>query len=239
MRVPKKFRHLAPAGPGTAVNEPVPAYGPLRNHPALGRPPPIPDHVQSRNLCGPQRGDERAFVCSARDRLDNNPEMIRTIRTKKYRYIRNFLPHQPYASFYPDGGFFAPVPQESSPERAFWETSCLPSKEKVHDPDGVFLMLGPPTIVRENGLSEAYRNYLIWQDHKPLEELYDVENDPEQIHNLADDPTFGEVKDELREKLYSWMIETDDLGLLDETEIVARGEPWRSQSDRGRSLRYV
>ena len=83
-------------------------------------------------------------------------------------------------------------------------------------------MLGPPTIVRENGLSEAYRNYLIWQDHKPLEELCDVENDPEQIHNLADDPTFGEVKDELREKLYSWMIETDDLGLLDETEIVAR-----------------
>ena len=63
---------------------------------------PIPDHVQSRNLCGPQRGDERAFVCSARDRLDNNPEMIRTIRTEKYRYIRNFLPHQPYASFYPD-----------------------------------------------------------------------------------------------------------------------------------------
>lgn len=221
MRVPEKFQHLAPAGPGTAVNELVlhmDLYATTLHWAGL----PIPDHVQSRNLCEPQRDNERTFVCSARDRLDNNPEMIRTIRTKKYRYIRNFLPHQPYASFYPDGGFFAPVPQDSSPERAFWETSCLPSKEKVHDPDGVFLMLGPPTIVREKGLPEAYRNYLIWQDHKPLEELYDVENDPEQIHNLADDPTFGEVKEELREKLYGWMIEIDDLGLLDETEIVAR-----------------
>lgn len=148
--------------------------------------------------------------------------MIRTIRTKKYRYIRNFLPHQPYASFYPVGGFFAPVPQKSSSERAFWETSCLPSKEKVHNPDGVFLMLGPPTVVRENGLPEAYLNYLIWQDHKPLEELYDTENDPEQIHNLADDPAFEEIRGQLREKLYSWMIETRDLNLLDKTEIVAR-----------------
>jgi N-sulfoglucosamine sulfohydrolase len=156
----------------------------------------------------------RDFVCSARDRLDNNPEMVRTIRTHKYRYHRNFLPHQPYASFYPDGGFFAEVPEQGTPERDFWETSCLPGEEKVHGPDGIFLI--------EQGLPEQYQQYPIWQDHKPHEELYDIQSDPEQMRNLADDPAFADIKDELRGKLFGWMVETADLGLIDETEIVVR-----------------
>jgi uncharacterized sulfatase len=77
-------------------------------------------------------------------------------------------------------------------------------------------------MINQNGLPEHYRQFQIWQDHKPCEELYDLENDPEEINNLADDPAFSGVKDELRQKLFAWMIETRDLGLLDETEIVAR-----------------
>ena len=221
MRVPEKHRHLAPAAPGAALNELV-LHMDLCATTLHWAGVPVPDHMQSRTLCGPDREPKRKFVCSARDHLDNNPEMIRTIRTAQYRYIRNFMPHQPYASFYPDGGFFATVPEAGTPERAFWETSCLPGKEKVHDPDGVFLMLGPPVMVRERGLPEAYRKYPIWQDRKPPEELYDIENDPEALHNLADDPAFSAVKDALREQLFGWMVETQDLGLLDEAEIVAR-----------------
>ena len=101
--------------------------------------------------------------------------MTRTIRSEKYRYIRNFLPHRPYASFWPDGGFFATPPKKGTPEHDFWDTSCLPGAMKVHDPDGVFLLPIP----------EAYSEYLIWQAKKPLEELYDVENDPEEIANLS------------------------------------------------------
>ena len=221
MRFPEKFRHLAPADSGTALDELV-LHMDRCSTTLQWAGVSVPDHFQSRNLCGPARDEKRTFVCSARDRLDNNPEMIRTIRTEKYRYMRNFLPHQPYASFYPDGGCFAAIPEEGTEERDFWETSCLPGKEKVHDPDGVFLMLGPPVMVREHGLPDEYRKYPIWQDRKPLEELYDIENDPEEVHNLADDPAFSEVKDDLREKLFGWMIETQDLGLLDETEIVVR-----------------
>ena len=156
--------------------------------------------------------------------------MIRTIRTKKYRYFRNFLPHQPYASFYPDGGFFTPVPEEGTPERDFWETSCLPDKQKVHDPDGVFLMLGPPVMIQQNGLPEHYQQFQLWQDHKPAEELYDIEKDPEEVHNLVDDPAYSDVKEELRQKLFAWMIETRDLGLIDEPEIVARAEDYNGIS---------
>ncbi len=221
MKFPQKYRYLAPADPGTTVDDLVmhmdlaPTMLQLADIPA-------PEHFQGRALCGPDKGAARDFVCSARDRLDNNPEMIRTIRTQQYRYNRNFLPHQPYASFYPDGGFFAAVPKEGTLERDFWKTSCLPGKEKVHDPDGVFLMYGPPIMVKQQGLPQQYQQYPFWQDHKPLEELYDIERDPEEIHNLADDPAFSDVKEELRGKLFGWMIETADLGLIDETEIVVR-----------------
>ena len=229
MHFPEKYRHLAPADPGTAVDELVLHMDLCATTLQLAGIP-VANHIQSRNLCGANRDEAREFVCSARDRLDNNPEMIRTIRTKKYRYMRNFLPHQPYASFYPDGGFFATIPEEGTPERAFWETSCLPGEQKVHDPDGVFLMLGPPVMVREHGLPEEYQKYPIWQNRKPLEELYDIENDPEAIHNLANDPAFNDIKDELCEKLFGWMIETEDLGLLDETEIVVRAAAYNGIS---------
>ena len=221
MRFPQKYQHLAPADPGATVDELVMHMDLCATTLQLAGIP-VAEHIQSRSLCGPNRDEAREFVCSARDRLDNNPEMIRTIRTEKYRYIRNFLPHQPYASFYPDGGFFAAVPEEGTPERDFWETSCLPGEQKIHDPDGVFLILGPPVMIKQNGLPEHYRQFQIWQDHKPAEELYDIKKDPEEVHNLADDSAFCDVKDELRQKLFGWMIETRDLGLsalLDDPSI--------------------
>ncbi len=229
MRFPEKYRHLAPADPGATVDELVMHMDLCATTLQLAGVP-IAEHIQSRNLCGPNRDEARDFVCSARDRLDNNPEVIRTIRTEKYRYIRNFLPHQPHASFYPDGGFFTTVPEEETPERAFWGTSCLPGEQKIHDPDGVFLMLGPPVMIKQDGLPEHYWQYQIWQDHKPAEELYDIEKDPEAVHNLADDPAFSDVVDELRQKLFGWMIETRDLGLIDEAEIVARAEQYNGVS---------
>jgi len=229
MRFPDKYRHLAPGPPGNAIDDLV-MHMDLAPTTLRIAGIPIPGHVQGRCLCNPDRGEAREFVCSARDRLDNNPEVIRTIRTRKFRYIRNFLPHQPYASFYPDGGFFSEIPEEGTPEREFWETSVLPGDQKLHDPDGVFLMLGPPVTVNQHGLPEACEQHLFWQDHKPPEELYDIENDPEEINNLAGDPAFRDVKDGLRQKLFGWMIETRDLGLLDETEIVERAAQYRGVS---------
>ena len=211
VRFPRKYQHLAPSLPGAAVDD-------LVMHMDLGPSLlglagiPCPEHFQGRAFLGPQKSEPRGYICSARDRLDNCNEVIRTIRTGKYRYIRNFLPHRPYASFYPDGGFFRDAPPEGTSERDFWETSCLPGEQKLHDPDGVFLMPIP----------ESFRQYLVWQDSKPFEELYDIENDPEEIRNLTDDPDFQTIKEQMRKKLFDWMIETRDLGLLDETEIVAR-----------------
>lgn len=45
---------------------------------------------------------------------------------------------------------------------------------------------------------------------RPEEELYDVKKDPYQLHNLADDPAFSEMKTVLRQQLLAWMEETND-----------------------------
>ena len=211
IRFPDKYQHLAPGPPGTVVDDLVMTMDMGASVLSM-MDVQIPNHFQGRAFLGKQKEPHRDYVCGARDRLDNCNEVIRTIRNEKYRYIRNFLPHRPYASFWPDGGFFATPPEEGTPEHDFWDTSCLPGEQKVHDPDGVFLLPIP----------EAYSAYLIWQAKKPFEELYDVENDPEEIANLTDDPEYSDLKDQMRTQLFAWMIETRDLGLIDETEMIVR-----------------
>jgi len=45
---------------------------------------------------------------------------------------------------------------------------------------------------------------------RPEEELYDVEKDPFQLNNLASDPSFASVKEEMRKELLAWMEKTGD-----------------------------
>jgi hypothetical protein len=62
---------------------------------------------------------------------------------------------------------------------------------------------------------------------KPIEELYDSENDPHMINNLIDDPKYANVVKRMRGRLHYWMLQTRDLGLLDETELTERISPTR------------
>ncbi len=42
------------------------------------------------------------------------------------------------------------------------------------------------------------------------DELYDVQNDPYDLHNLIDDPAYAAVRNELHDKILDWMNETRD-----------------------------
>ncbi len=53
---------------------------------------------------------------------------------------------------------------------------------------------------------------LLFREVRPEEELYDVNADPHEIKNLADDPKFADKLKELRGRLDTWMVETDDKG---------------------------
>jgi len=54
---------------------------------------PIPKHMQGHAFLGPQKTDAPQYAFSARDRMDETYDCIRTLRDKRFRYIRNFMPY--------------------------------------------------------------------------------------------------------------------------------------------------
>ena len=55
-----------------------------------------------------------------------------------------------------------------------------------------------------------------WGSERPDEELYDLETDPHETINLAEDPAWAEVLVEHRQILESWVEETHEKGLYPE-----------------------
>lgn len=54
---------------------------------------------------------------------------------------------------------------------------------------------------------------------KPVEELYDTEKDPWEVHNLADDPAYRSVLLRLRAENAAWMKQIKDAGFIPEGAI--------------------
>ncbi|MFH5803955.1 sulfatase-like hydrolase/transferase [Alienimonas sp. DA493] len=55
---------------------------------------------------------------------------------------------------------------------------------------------------------------------KPRHELYDTEADPDNVHNLADDPKYAAEVERMSAALDEWQREIHDSGLLPESEVV-------------------
>jgi N-sulfoglucosamine sulfohydrolase len=55
---------------------------------------------------------------------------------------------------------------------------------------------------------------------KPAEELYDLKNDPFEIHNLAQQSGYWAVKEQLSAEIDRWMREIPDNGFITEKEMV-------------------
>lgn len=64
----------------------------------------IPENIQGVDIFSDQYTAQK-YVISTRDRCDETTEIIRSVRTPEYRYIRNFLSYRPHAqrNQYKDG----------------------------------------------------------------------------------------------------------------------------------------
>lgn len=65
---------------------------------------PIPGYMQGTAFLGPQAAPARDYVFGASSRVDEVYELSRSVRDKRYKYIRNYMPHLPniQPSEYPD-----------------------------------------------------------------------------------------------------------------------------------------
>lgn len=80
---------------------------------------------------------------------------------------------------------------------------------------------------------EAYKNgecnetqSWFWEP-KPVEELYDTENDPWEVNNLANEPQYKDVLERMRQANKDWMTRIYDTGFIPEANRIDRtdGEP--------------
>jgi len=46
--------------------------------------------------------------------------------------------------------------------------------------------------------------------HRPAEELYDLERDPYEMNNLAGDPQYSHIVKDLRKELSQWRLSQND-----------------------------
>ena len=73
----------------------------------------------------------------------------------------------------------------------------------------------------KNGLGNTIQT-LPFSPKEFTEELYDMKNDPDCVHNLINDSSYYEIKNELSLALKEWQLEVFDSGLLLESEMNRR-----------------
>ena len=59
-----------------------------------------------------------------------------------------------------------------------------------------------------------------WFKSKPVEELYDLENDPFELYNLAQNPNYLSKLQELRSIQNDWTLQVGDKGFMSEKDMV-------------------
>lgn len=118
-------------------------------------------------------------------RLDGLGYPSRAIRTPDYLYIRNFSPDR-----WPAG----------HPNIPHYRLG------RYGDIDD-----GPTKALMQNtGVPAIQGLWKLATGKRPAEELYDVRNDPEQVHNLAWDSRFQKTKEKLESSLMDYLRRTGD-----------------------------
>jgi len=154
-----------------------------------------PSFMQGQAFEGKYKSkSERKYIHGHADRFDESVDMIRAVRSKKFKYFKNFNPEKPY---------YLPL--------AFRER--LPSMKEL-------------LRMRDAGELDEYQA-LWFRKSKPEEELFDIENDPHELNNIANNPQYTEVLTAMREECISWMNVIDDKGLIEEKELIESFYPNR------------
>jgi len=121
MRFPKKWAHLAPAGPGEWVDQPVSFVDfPATVFSLAGVP--IPRQFEGRAFLGEQVAELEDHVFLFRGRMDERYDTVRAVRDQRYRYVQNYSPHRPWGQQYSYP--FRVMPSMGSWYRAYLDGKC-------------------------------------------------------------------------------------------------------------------
>lgn len=187
LHVPEKYKHLISYNMGTSTDDVVSFidFAPTVLTLAGAE---HPEYLQGESFAGKKSDSEKEYAFGFRGRMDERYDMVRTVRDKKFRYIRNYNPHRIY------GGKV----------EYLWRAESAQSWERESKKGTL------------NIIQSAF-----WRT-KPVEELYDIKNDPNNVNNLAHDPEYSEDLYRLQSVLQNHLIETKDVGIFPEAEMIKR-----------------
>jgi arylsulfatase A-like enzyme len=95
VRFPEKYKHFAPGKPGEREDKLISLVDLAPTILSLANIK-IPEHMSGRAFLGEQRVNEPEYIYFIRQRMDERYDMMRAVRDKKFRYIRNYMPHRKY-----------------------------------------------------------------------------------------------------------------------------------------------
>jgi len=127
--------------------------------------------------------------------IAGQPYPVRSIRSRRYKYILNLMP---------EATFFNVVTERGS--------------------DGVWQSWKQRAAGGDEFAAARVRLY----QHRPAEEFYDLETDPYELDNLADQPRYRAEMDAMRAELLAWMKQQGDHGV--QTELEARRRQGRGEA---------
>ena len=116
--------------------------------------------------------------------MSNVIDRVRSVMGERYHYIRNFMIDRPLMNWGHREMISLADPEESS----FLKIRRLAEQGKL-----TFAQASP-------------------YGPRVPEELYDLQNDPDEVVNLAQDPVHAGQLDAMRRQLENWIVDTDDKG---------------------------
>ena len=143
-----------------------------------------PAYMEGRNMFDEK--EKRKYVISTRDRCDFTIDRIRSVRSKEFKYIRNFMTDRPY------------------------------TQPTYMDVDGIEFVEVMHQLHEEGKLNDIQDRFM--SNERPLEELYDLKNDPFELNNLATNPDYEAVLKKYAVVLKKWIADTGDKGQYPEDE---------------------
>jgi uncharacterized sulfatase len=181
---------------------------------ATGVQPPQTHPLAGRSLLELLTSDRSGIVDAQRDAVFSGRERHsssrfnslsypqRCIRTQEFLYIRNFRPDR-----WPAG-----TPQKYDrvvygPDRKVKEAKLGGEHGGYHDIDGCPTL----SLLVERRSDPEIARYFRWSvDRRPAEELYHIRRDPGCLENLAEKAAYQSVKQQLSDRLQTYLQETRD-----------------------------
>ena len=98
----------------------------------------------------------------------------------------------------------------------------MPEKPRYQNIEYRLQMPSMQEILKLRDAGKLNPNQAAWFESKPAEELYDVDQDPWELHNLAGNPKYQAKLAELRGAFNEWKQNFTDMGNVSEKEMIRK-----------------